>query len=148
MTQDELLALVGVSVLVFLPVIVVPVVLHFRHERWKLTLEHERQLRALDLGRTMPGRGDRESWFSPIRVGLIIGAGVPLGAFICAMVTSIAAGFQEATWIATCIVGLGAVISGAVIAGRGYSESQTSPGAAEEKPIVDEDAYDVVSARG
>lgn len=147
MTMDELLTLIVVSVLVFLPVIVIPVLLHFRHERWKLRLEHERQLKALDLGRTVPGEGYRESWFSPLRVGMVIGAGVPLGAFLSAMVTSVCVGFHDGIWIATALVGLGAVISGSIIAGRASWESKMSPAEGELKPFVEEDAYDVVSAR-
>jgi hypothetical protein len=148
MTMDELLTLIVVSVVVFLPVIIVPVLVHYRHERWKLRMEHEAQLKALELGRAFPGRGYHESWFSPLRVGLIIGAGVPLGAFLSAMVTTICAGFHDGIWAATAAVGLASVIGGSVVAGRAYSESKTTSDAAEEKPVVDEDAYDVVSSRG
>jgi hypothetical protein len=148
MTMDELLTLMVVSGVIILPVIFVPVLLYYRHERWKLGLEHERQLKALELGRGLPGEGNRESWFSPLRVGLIIGAGVPLGAFLSALVTSVSIGFHDGIWIATSTVGLASVISGSIIAGRAYSESKASPTIGEGKPFVEEDAYDVVSARG
>ncbi len=147
MWMGELLSLVFVSGLVFLPVVVIPVLLHYRHERWKLGLEHESQLKALELGRTVPGGGYRESWFSPVRVGMVIGAGVPLGAFLSAMVTSVCVGFHDGAWLATSTVGLGAVISGSIIAGRACWESPRSPAEGEFKPYVEEDAYDVVSAR-
>jgi hypothetical protein len=122
--------------------------LHYRHERWKLGLEHEKQLKALELGRALPGEGYLESWFSPLRVGLFIGAGVPLGAFLSALVATVSIGFHDGIWIATLIVGLGAVISGSIIAGRAHTQANTPPADAEAKPFVEEDAYDVVSARG
>ncbi len=148
MTMDQLLSLVFVSGVAFLPIVLVPTWLHFRHERWKIIHEHERQLRALELGRAMPEDSQRKSWFSPLCVSLIIGAGVPLGAFMTAMVTSVASGFHEAVWIATGMVGLGGVICGSVIAVRAHSESKALPVDVDGKPFVEEDAYDVVSARG
>ncbi len=147
MTIKGLLLLMVVSVPVFLPMIVVPLLLYFRHDRWKLRLEHETQLKALELGRTVPGGGYRESWLSPLRVGMVIGAGVPVGAFLAAMVTSVCVGFHDGIWLATSTVGLGAVISGSIIAGRASRESTTSPTDGELKPFVEEDAYDVVSSR-
>ncbi len=148
MATKQLLTLIAASALVFLPVILIPVLLYFRHERWKLRLEHERQLKALELGRTVPGEGYRESWFSPLRVGMVIGAGVPLALFLNAMVTSICVGFHEGVWLSSCVVGLWAVISGSIIAGRACWKSKTSSAEGEFKPFVEEDAYDVVSARG
>jgi hypothetical protein len=127
--------------------VVVPLLLHYRHERWKLRLEHERQLRALDLGRNFPGSGYHDSWFSPIRAGMIIGAAVPLGAFLSAMVTSVCIGFHEGTWIATGMVGLGSVISGSCLVGHACRQSKMIPAEGYAKPYVEEDAYDVVSAR-
>jgi hypothetical protein len=146
MTIDELVALAVVSG-VILPVIAISAFLHHRQERWKISLEHERRLRAIELGRTLPGDGHQESWLSPIRVGLMIGAGVPLGAFLSAMVTSLSVGFHDGVWVATSLVGLGAVISGSILAGRAYRESPNRSLEADAKPYVGEDAYDVVSAR-
>jgi len=147
MTMDELLTLIAVSGVVFVFFVSVPVLLHYRHERWKLRLEHERQLKALELGKALPGEGNRESWFSPIRVGMIIGAGVPLGAFLCAMITSVSSGFHDGVWIATSTVSLVAVISGSIVAGRAHGQSSAAAEVGEVKPFVEEDAYDVVSAR-
>jgi hypothetical protein len=150
MTMSELVGLVSVSGGILAFVVTIPTMLHYRHERWKTQWEHEKekQLRAIELGTHMPGEGGRESWFSPIRVGMIIGAGVPVGAFLSAMVTTITTGFHDGVWVATCIVGLGAVLSGSMCAGHAYSASKAPLGETEEKPVVEEDAYDVVSARG
>jgi hypothetical protein len=148
MTADQFLTLLTFSGVIILAVVFVPTLLYYRHERWKLGLEHERQLRALELGRAIPGEGRRQSWSSPLWVGVLVGAGVPLGAFLSAMITSVSIGFHDGIWIATCMVGVGAVISGSIIAGRAPSESKTPPAVGEDKPFVEEDAYDVVSARG
>jgi len=148
MTTDEVLTLVVVSGAIILPIVLVPTLLHYRHERWKLGLEHERQLKALELGRALPGEGRSEGWFSPLRVGLIIGAGVPLGAFLSALITSVSAGFHEGIWMATCLVSLGGVISGSILAGHAYGQGKANPADGEAKPFIEEDAYDVVSARG
>jgi hypothetical protein len=148
MSMNDLMALLSVCGAFGLPVIFVPTFLHYRHERWKLRLEHERHLKTLELGGVLPAEGSRESWLSPLRVGLIIGGGVPIGAFLCAMVTSVVAGFHEPIWIATCIVGLGGVISGSKLAGQAFAESKRAPADADFKPMLEEDAYDVVSARG
>jgi hypothetical protein len=148
MSDGELIALVAVTGAVLTSFIMVPVLLHYRHERWKLRLEHERQLKALELGNALPAERIRESWFSPVRVGMMIGAGVPVGVFLAAMVTSIAVGFHDGIWISTCLVGLGAVISGSCVAARAHWQSNAPDAVAENKPFVEEDAYDVVSARG
>jgi hypothetical protein len=147
MMMEEILTFVVVVGMLILPVILVPVVLHFRHERWKVGLDHERQLRAIELGRNLTGEMSHASWFSPLRVGLVIGAGVPVGAFLAAMVTSITTGFHDGVWLATAIVSLGSVISGAVVAACATSESKPAAGDLT-KQSVDEDAYDVVSSRG
>lgn len=148
MNPDEIWMLIVASGLVILPAFVIPMVLYYRQERWKIALEHERRLRALELGRALPGDRPGESWFSPLRVGLIIAAGVPMGAFLSAMTTSLAVGFHDGIWIATSTVSLGAVISGSIIAGRAYTEPSGFSAEREAKPFVDEDAYDVVAARG
>jgi hypothetical protein len=130
---------------VLVPAIGIPVHLGLRHERWKRELEHKERMRALELGRALPGD---ESWLSPARIGLLIGGGAPLGIFLCATLATAAAGFQPDIWIASGIVSLAAVISGSSVAGYAASRG-TSPLVRDAyKPPVEEDAYDVVSARG
>ena len=60
---------------------------HFRHERRKRELEHLERMKAFELGRTLP---QDEPWLSPMRLAAMIGAGVPLGAFASACVSTIA----------------------------------------------------------
>jgi hypothetical protein len=139
--------LVLVVVLLFSAIVLALMYVHYRKEHRKVGLEHEQHLRALELGRDLPRASHRESWFSPVRVGMMIGASVPLGAFICAMVTTICVGFHETIWMATMLVSLGSVISGAAVVGTANRESKSAPADAGVKPYVEEDAYDVVSAR-
>jgi hypothetical protein len=141
--QAFFLAIVLAAVLS--PAIGIPVYLGLKHDRWKRQLEHEERMKALELGRSMPGD---ESWWSPARIGLMIAAGVPIGTFFCAMMATGAAGFQEGVWIPTAVVSLAAVLCGSMVAGHAHGGGAQAVDRAAYKPAVEDDAYDVVSARG
>jgi hypothetical protein len=130
---------------ILVPSIGIPVFLGLRHERWKRSLEHEERMRALELGRPLPGD---ESWWSQARIGLMIAAGVPIGVFFMATLATGAAGFQEGIWIPAAVVSLAAVLCGSMVAGHSPGTDPKSVEQAAYKPAVEEDAYDVVSARG
>jgi hypothetical protein len=121
------------------------IVLGQRHERRKRELEHIERMKALELGRTLP---QDEPWWSPARIAWLIGAGVPLGAFLSVGLASRSVGYHEGMWIAAAMVGISGVISGSILAGQSLAHRKSSPGFDAAKPDVDEDAYDVVSARG
>ena len=121
------------------------IVLGQRHERRKRELEHIERLRALELGRVLP---QDEPWWSPARIAWLIGAGVPLGAFLSVGLASRSVGYHEGMWIAAAMVGMCGVISGSILAGQSLSRRKTTEQIGDPKPLVDEDAYDVVSARG
>jgi hypothetical protein len=121
------------------------IVLGIRHDRRKRELEHIERMRALELGRVLP---QDEPWWSPLRIALLIGAGVPSVAFVSANLASQAIGFHEGMWVAAAIVGMTAVISGSILAGQSLSRQKRSEPFDAPKPYVGEDAYDVVSARG
>jgi hypothetical protein len=123
----------------------VAIVLHHRSERRKRELEHIERMRALELGRTLP---QDEPWWSPLRIALLIGAGVPSVAFLSAGLTTLAAGYHESMWIAVGMTGISSVICGSILAGQSLNRQKTSEPLDAPKPYVDEDAYDVVSARG
>jgi len=97
---------------------VVPMALYVRSEQRKRELEHIERMRALELGRPLPGEGEDESWFSPPRIALAVGAGVPLGAFCSAALSSLAIGFHEPIWIATGMSSMAGVICGSILAGQ------------------------------
>jgi hypothetical protein len=141
-------------------VVITPIFLHFRGERRKRELEHIERIRAIDAGRPYPGENRFglpavPRWVVPQLVAGSIGAVVPLGVFLFAFLTSLIGGFHKDIWIAAGMVGLGAVICGAVLAGTAFQapaaasdESERSNSYLNSKPHVDEDAYDVVSSRG
>jgi hypothetical protein len=117
-----------------------------RLERFKQEVAHEARMRALDLGRVLPGD---EPWWSPARTALAIGLIVPVTVFMCATIASHVVGFHEGIWIAAGLVGLGGVISGSCLAGLSFSTAhQGKYPELAEKPEVAEDAYDVVGSRG
>ena len=121
------------------------IVLGQRHERRKRELEHIERLRALELGRVLP---QDEPWWSPARIAWLIGAVVPLGAFLSVGLASRSVGYHEGMWGAAAMVGMAGVISGSILAGQSLSRRTTTEQVGDPKPPVDEDAYDVVSARG
>ncbi len=121
------------------------IVLTHRNQQRKRELEHIERMRALDFGRTLPQ--DEPRW-SPLRIALLIGGAVPLGVFLTVGIATRAVGFHDGMWIAAALVGMASVISGSVLAGQSLKQQQTSEPFNAAKPYVEEDAYDVVSARG
>jgi hypothetical protein len=135
----------------------VPIVLHFRVERRKRELDHIERMRAIEVGRSFPGDLKNSllafpQWAVPHLMALAIGVAVPLGVFLFAFLATLIGGFHKDVWIASGMVGLGAVISGTVLAGGALkmtSGTDHPPGSTvDSKPFIDEDAYDVVSSRG
>jgi hypothetical protein len=147
MPMGQLLLVVVLTSLLIVGVILGPLV-HYLQQHRKRRLEPEGQLTAVELGRTLPGQGYQQPWFTPVLGGIIIGAGVPFGAFVSAMISTVSVGFHEPVWIATGVVGLGAAICGSLLAGLAYGQSHQSAADGAVKPLVEEDAYDVVGARG
>src|SRR5271165_4058366 len=89
---------------------------HFgiRLERTKRELEHKERMRALELGRSLPGDG---SWLSPLRAGVLVAAVVPIGALGSALLASLGLGYEEGIWTAAGMVSVFAVVSGTVLSG-------------------------------
>lgn len=126
-----------------IPTIIVPAVLGMRYARRERELEHVERMRALELGRTLP---QDESWWTPNRLALVIGAVVPLGVFACAALATFVADFHPGVWIAAGVVGASAVFCGSSLAGRHASVLGDADRFA--KVPIGEDAFDVVGARG
>ena len=123
---------------------------HFgiRLERTKRELEHKERMRALELGRSLPGDG---SWLSPLRAGVLVAVVVPIGIFGSALLSGPAVGYQEEIWQAAGIVSVFAVVCGTLLTGFALARQSHQPLAnavRAEKEHVEDDAYDVVSARG
>jgi hypothetical protein len=120
-----------------------------RHERQKRELEHRERMTALEMGQTLP----RDlPWLSPVRVGFLIALLVPTVAFLCAWLGTRAAGYHEEIWKAAALVGVSAVGCGSLLGGIGLAQGQRKLQPAHTplngKLQVEDDAYDVVSARG
>jgi hypothetical protein len=134
-----------------IPIILVPVVLGIRYERQKRELEHAERMRALELGRMLPGD---ETWFTPAKISLAIGAGVPVAVFMLALTAAKAVGFREEIFVFAGLVGMTGVICGTILAHKAFElRSPSDPGltaghASYAKPMVDDDAYDVTASRG
>jgi hypothetical protein len=120
------------------------IVLSQKNERRKREMEHIERMKALEFGRTLP---QDEPWWSPQRIAVVIGGMVPLGVFVSAAFATSAVGYHETVWIAAAMVGIASVISGSILAAQSLKEQGSKPLNAD-KPYVEEDAYDVVSARG
>jgi hypothetical protein len=127
-----------------IPLVIVPVALVTKHARTARQLEHAERMRALELGRTLPMD---ESWWSPPRICVAIGAGVPIGVFLAAWLASASVGYQDGIWVGAMGVGLAGVIGGSILSARYLAQRERSQ-ASYAKPVVDDDAYDVVGARG
>jgi hypothetical protein len=128
-----------------IPVVVVPTALGVKYAQRLRELEHAERMKALELGRTLP---QDEPWWSPAKVSVAIGAGVPIGVFYCAYLATESAGFREEVWGTSAAVGLAAVISGAVLANKHFNLRARAEQAYAAKSPAEADAFDVVSARG
>src|SRR5262249_23638047 len=78
MNEMTLLILAGLGTIVVLIVIGMPVWLSFHHERLKQEREHLERIKALEVGRALPGEARDEPWSMPARLAFSIGAGVPI----------------------------------------------------------------------
>jgi hypothetical protein len=122
-----------------------PIVLHFRNEARKRELEHLERLKAIEFGRTLP---QDERWWSPGWTTLAIGAGVPVGVFICVLLAAAQVGYHESMWIAAAMVGTSSVICGTILAYQSFAARNMGYERDAGKPQIEEDAYDVVASRG
>jgi hypothetical protein len=143
---EVLIPIVGMLI----PIIIVPTAIIGKHARLARELEHTERMRALELGRTLP---QDENWWSPPRICVAIGVGVPIGVFLCAWLASQSGGPPELIWSMAGGVGITAVICGSLLAARHFrlrAEAETGAHSAYQdgKPPVDADAYDVVGSRG
>jgi hypothetical protein len=143
--EDDGLVIGFIAVIGGLSLGTTAVISHFRHERRKRELEHIERIRALELGRTLP---QDEPWLSPTKVGAFLATIVPIGVFVPAWLTTWFARYDENIWIAAAMVGLAAVICGSILVASSHKKSARSSETATAKPILEEDAYDVVSSRG
>jgi hypothetical protein len=144
MSFEEFL-IASVAIVGGLGIAALAIVMGIRHDRRKRELEHIERMKALELGRTLPRD---EPWLSPAKIGAAIAILVPIGAFASASESARSTHDSEAVWMATFLVSIAAVISGAVVVAMSIKKRATPSETATAKPFVEEDAYDVVSSRG
>jgi len=133
-----------------LPIVIVPTVLGIRYARAERELEHAERMRAMELGLTHPRD---EAWWTPARICVMIGAGVPVAVSFCTWMASAAVGYHKDMWVMSGMVGISAVICGTTLASKHFThrarlESRAARGFDAKPMMVDDDAYDVVSSRG
>jgi hypothetical protein len=144
--------------IVFVPSIIIlgftasilPIVLSFKHSRRKLELDHAERMKAIELGRPVAREGEDkdEPWTMAARLAMAIGVVVPLGSLGCAFLGSLALGFHQDMWVAGGMVGLAGVLCGGLLAGHTFGANKSTLEHANDKPYMEEDAFDVVGARG
>jgi hypothetical protein len=141
---------VAAAIILTFAVTMVPILLGFRYSRRKLELDHAERMRAIEVGQPVHRQGERqeEAWTEPARLAKAIGVVVPQGSLGCAFLASLFLGVHQEIWIAAGMVGLAGVVCGWLLAAQTVGANQTAHQGADLKPHVDEDAYDVVSARG
>ena len=130
-----------------IPLIIAPVAILAKFNHAKRQLEHAERMRALEVGRTLP---QDEPWWSPPKIAVAIGAGVPLGIFAVALVASAILGYHQDIWMAAMAPASCAIICGTVIAARYLTHRERTLGTSGDhlaKPAVDEEAYDFVGSR-
>ncbi len=128
-------------VALLIPMIIVPVVLGLRHAKLDRELEHAERMRALEMGRTLP---QDEAWWTPARISVTIGAGVPIGVFLCAVMAIGLVGYREGIWVGAMAVGVTAVVCGTFLAAKSFNSRAFDP----VKPMMDADVFDVAGSRG
>jgi hypothetical protein len=119
-----------------------------RQERIKREFEHKERMTALELGRPLPGD---LPWLTPLRIGFLIGLVVPVSAFAFAWLATGSAGYHNDIWQSAAMVSIFAVVCGTVVVSLATAKQagrQPEAMALEMKPAIEEDAFDVVSARG
>jgi hypothetical protein len=149
--MNELNVLIGG--LATLGIALVPLKMYLTGQQQKHERDHLERMKALEMGRALPAHSIPPAQAFALRVALWIGAGVPSGAFLSSALTTALVGYHEAMWIATGMVGLGGVICGTILASNTFdpattASDQTAGSFTGGKALVEDDAYDVVSARG
>jgi hypothetical protein len=132
-----------------IPIVIAPFAMAFKFARQAREMKHRERMRALELGRTLPGD---ESWSSPARIAVLIGAATPVGVFATAATASGSVGFHEDIWMSAMATSMTSVICGTVLAWKHFGQrarAEAEARAAYAKAAdFDADAYDVVGARG
>jgi multisubunit Na+/H+ antiporter MnhB subunit len=113
--------------------ILIIVAMGIRHARFERQLQHTERIRALEAGRVLPGE---QPWWSPERLAVAIGAGVPLAALILGLKVTSSGTASGEMWFAVGLIGVAGVVCGTQLALR----LPQSP-IAHAKPYVSPDEF-------
>lgn len=137
-----------------IPIVVVPTSLWFRHRMKVQQLEHAERIRAMELG--LQPRQHAMGWPGAV-VCLGIGAGVPIGSMLVALLAVVAADAPNEVFGIPLLISFGAIWAAKALAERmlgadgaagDQAPSRVRAGHAAGKPAFDPDAYDVAGSRG
>ena len=128
-----------------LPAFLVPLILAFRQGSKKREFEHLERMRALEMGQPAPG----ESHWPQAFACAMIGAGVPIGAFLFTFLAAVnTSGMAGEVWLAPAVVSCFALMASVGLAKTLFHPTKGAKGEAQAKLQMDPDAYDVVGSRG
>jgi len=137
-----IIPLAGIS----LPLVLVPLILAFRHSAKKREFSHRERMKALETGRPVPGEGANPA---VAVVCMAIGTGVPTVSFVFTWLASLTAPHLAAgIWVAPAVVSSIALLVAYRLASTLLCPVRASNEPLIGKPTFDPDAYDVVGSRG
>lgn len=126
-----------------LPVILVPMIMGIRQASKKREFEHLERMRALEMGQPVPGESNWPEAFACA----MIGAGVPIGAFLFTFLAAVnMPRLPGEVWLAPAVVSCFALMASAGLAKTLFHPTKAVK--ADVKLQMDPDAYDVVGSRG
>jgi hypothetical protein len=129
-----------------IPMVIVPTSLVLRHLRERRQWQHVERLKALEMGRSLPGH---DIWVA--KAATAIGAVMPVGVFGVAWLASQTSRSGEEAWVAATVVGLTGVVSGSRLARRLLDQPRVVSNGpshlANGKPQFDPEGYDFAGRR-
>ena len=131
-----LLPLAGI--VAFVLVIGLPIILGIRSEARRREMEHLERMRAIEVGRPF---ADEPGWWTPARMAIGIGIGVPIGVFAIGLIAAETSGAAPFIWPSAAAVGVAAVICGTILAVR-IPSTETKSTTSPIKPLINPDIYD------
>ena len=141
MRPEIVVPLAGIA----LPAFLVPLILAFRQGSKKREFAHMERMRALEMGQPVPG----ESLWPQAFTCAMIGAGVPIGAFLFTFLAAVnMPSLTGEVWMAPGVVSCFALMASAGLAKTLFHPTKDTKGKAQAKLQMDPDAYDVVGSRG
>ncbi len=127
-----------------LPMVLVPIILAMKQVQRKRECEHMERMKSLELGRPLPFT---QAW--PALAAIAIGAIMPVGVFVVALIASTQSeGHAEAFFAPAAFVSVCGVWAGGGLARRLFAYGSSTANGSNDKHAIDPEAFDVVGRRG